>query len=163
MRLSALILASAGALAVPAPAARAPATYQNPILFADYSDPDAIRVGRDYYMVASTFHFSPGIPVLKSGDLVHWTIIGHVLPKLPFAPEFDMPGPHQLTDAISKPIGGTRYAGGVWAPAIRFHNGLFHVYWATPDEGVFMSTARNPAGPWTKPVTVIAQAGLEDP
>ena len=163
MHLPALILASACALAVPAPAARAPATYENPILFADYSDPDVIRVGRDYYMVASTFHFSPGIPVLKSRDLVHWKIIGHVLPKLPFAPEFDMPGPHQLTDAISKPIGGTRYAGGVWAPAIRFRNGLFYVYWATPDEGVFMSTARNPAGPWTKPVTVIAQARLEDP
>ncbi len=140
-----------------------PATFTNPILYADYSDPDAIRVGRDYYLVASSFHFSPGLPVLHSRDLVHWTIIGHVLPKLPFAPEYDMPGPHTLTDAISKPIGGTRYAGGVWAPSIRFHAGKFFVYWPTPDEGIFMATATNPAGPWSKPVAVMAQPGLEDP
>ncbi|SDA35344.1 Beta-xylosidase [Sphingomonas sp. NFR15] len=137
--------------------------FTNPILFADYSDPDAIRVGRDYYLVASSFHFSPGLPVLHSTDLVHWTIIGHVLPKLPFASEYDMPGPHTLTDAISKPIGGTRYASGVWAPAIRYHAGKFFVYWPTPDEGIFMATATNPAGPWSTPTAVIAQAGLEDP
>lgn len=161
MRPLPLILAAA--LAVPASAARSPATYANPVLFADYSDPDVIRVGRDYYLIASSFHFSPGIPVLKSRDLVHWTIVGHVLPKLRFAPQYDMPGPHSLTDAISKPIGGTRYAGGVWAPSIRYRNGLFHVYWATPDEGIFMATAKRPEGPWSEPVAVIAQPKLEDP
>lgn len=150
------------ALAVPA-AAHAQALYTNPILYADYSDPDVIRVGSDYYMVASSFHFSPGIPVLKSRDLVHWTILGHVLPKLPFGPLYDMPGPHTLTDKISKPIGGTKYASGVWAPSIRHHAGKFWVYWATPDEGVFMATATSPAGPWSAPVAVIARAGLEDP
>ncbi len=118
-----LSFAAAGLLASLAGAAALQATYNNPILFADYSDPDMIRVGRDYYLIASSFHFSPGIPILKSRDLVHWTIIGHVLPKLHFAPEYDMPGPHTLTDTISKPIGGTRYAGGVWAPSIRHHNG----------------------------------------
>ncbi|WP_253717691.1 glycoside hydrolase 43 family protein [Sphingomonas sp. AP4-R1] len=137
--------------------------YTNPILHADYSDPDVIRVGRDYYLVASSFHFSPGLPVLRSRDLVHWTIVGHVLPRLPFAPQYDMPGPHMLTDATSKPIGGTRYAGGVWAPSLRFHDGLFYAYWPTPDEGIFMATARRAEGPWSKPVQVIAQAGLEDP
>ena len=60
----------------------APSSYRNPILHADYSDPDVIRVGDRYYMVASTFHFSPGLPVLKSRDLVHWTLIGHALPRL---------------------------------------------------------------------------------
>ncbi|MBJ7417898.1 MAG: family 43 glycosylhydrolase, partial [Niveispirillum sp.] len=140
-----------------------PATYTNPILYADYSDPDLIRVGDEYVMVASSFHFSPGIPVLKSRDLVHWTIVGHVLPKLPFAPDYDMPGPFQLDDTKSKPVGGTRYASGVWAPSIRHHNGLFHVYWATPDEGVFMATAEKPEGPWTTPVQVIAKPKLEDP
>jgi beta-xylosidase len=153
-------------LALAAPAAArtdAPPTYTNPILFADYSDPDIIRVGRDYYLVASSFHFSPGIPILKSRDLVHWTIIGHVLPKLTFAPEYDMPGPHTLTDAISKPIGGTRYAGGVWAPSIRHHAGLFYVYWPTPDEGIFMATAKHAEGPWSAPVKVIDQPKLEDP
>ena len=106
--------------------AQAQATYTNPILHADYSDPDVIRVGADYYLVASSFHFSPGIPVLRSRDLVHWTIVGHVLPRLPFGLAFDLPGPHTLTDAISRPVGpGARHAGGVWAPSIRHHNGLF--------------------------------------
>jgi beta-xylosidase len=164
MKASLLSLAALG-LIVPLAGAAAPekATYSNPILFADYSDPDMIRVGRDYYIVASSFHFSPGIPILKSRDLVHWTIIGHVLPKLDFAPEYDMPGPHTLTDKISKPIGGTRYAGGVWAPSIRHHQGKFYVYWATPDEGIFMSTATRAEGPWTRPVKVIDQPMLEDP
>jgi len=104
-----------------------------------------IRVGSDYYMVASSFHFSPGIPVLHSRDLVHWRIIGHVLPLLPFGPLYDMPGPHTLDDTISKPIGGTKYASGVWAPAIRHHEGRFYVYWATPDEGVFMASTMSPS------------------
>jgi beta-xylosidase len=147
----------------PAHSAETP-RYTNPVLYADYSDPDVIRVGRNYYMVASSFHFSPGIPVLQSPDLVHWQIIGHVLPRLPFAAEFDMIPPFTLTDAIQRPTGpGLRYAGGVWAPSIRHHKGRFYVYWATPDEGVFMSSAVNPAGPWTPAVTVIDQARLEDP
>jgi beta-xylosidase len=136
--------------------------YSNPILYADYSDPDIIRVGHDYYMVASSFHFSPGIPILRSRDLVHWTIVGHVLPRLPFAPEYDMPGPHTLTDATSKPIGGTRYAGGVWAPSIRFHAGRFYVYFATPDEGIFMASAARAEGPWDAPVLVIIRATAPD-
>jgi beta-xylosidase len=150
-------------LAAPAPAA-AQATYTNPILYADYSDPDLIRVGRDYYLVASSFHLSPGIPVLHSRDLVHWRIIGHVLPRLPFGPAYDLSGPQTLTDAISRPVGpNARHAGGVWAPAIRFHDGLFYVYWPTPDEGIFMATARRPEGPWSTPVQVIAGPGYEDP
>ncbi|MES2988871.1 MAG: glycoside hydrolase 43 family protein [Pseudomonadota bacterium] len=154
---------TAALLLTVAPAAAQQATYTNPIIYADYSDPDVIRVGSDYYMVASSFHLSPGIPVLKSRDLVHWSIIGHVLPKLPFGPLYDMPGPHMLTDKISKPIGGTKYASGVWAPSIRHHDGKFWVYWATPDEGVFMATATDPAGPWSEAVAVEATAGLEDP
>ncbi|MFZ5746756.1 MAG: glycoside hydrolase 43 family protein [Pseudomonadota bacterium] len=161
--LAAAALALLPALPAAAQQAATPATYTNPILFADYSDPDMIRVGDDYYMVASSFHFSPGIPVLHSKDLVHWKILGHVLPRLPFAPGYDMPGPHTLTDRISKPTGGTRYASGVWAPSIRFHDGRFYVYWATPDEGIFMATATDPAGPWTPPVKVVDKPLLEDP
>jgi beta-xylosidase len=140
-----------------------PATYTNPILYADYSDPDVVRVGDRFVMVASSFHFSPGIPVLESRDLVHWRIAGNVLPRLPFGPLYDMPGPHTLDDTKSKPIGGTRYASGVWAPAIRYHAGRYYVYWPTPDEGVFMATASDPAGPWSAPVQVLAGPGYEDP
>ena len=94
--------------------------YTNPILFADYSDPDVMRDGDNYYLVASTFHFSPGIPILQSKDLVHWTIVGHVLPKLTMDPRYNLTG-----------MGS--YGRGVWAPAIRKHNGK--VLRLLPDAG----------------------------
>jgi len=105
--------------------------YKNPVLFADYSDPDVIRVNDDFYMVASSFNCMPGIPVLHSKDLVNWRIIGHVYERLPF-------------EKYDKPVHGH----GSWAPSIRFHNGMFYVYFCTPHEGLFMATAKNPAGPW---------------
>ena len=125
-------------------------TYKNPILFADYSDPDIIRDGKDYYLVASSFHFVPGLPILHSRDLVHWEIQGHVLPKLTMSPAYDMRG-------------GSRYGRGVWAPAVRFHAGLFYIYFPTPEEGIFVSTAPKMAGPWSAPQVVLAGPGYEDP
>lgn len=142
-------------------------TYRNPILYADYSDPDVIRVGSDYYLVASSFHFSPGIPLLESHDLVHWTIIGHALARLDFAPAYDLPGPVNFTDATAHPklvySLGYRYASGVWAPAIRAHAGRLYIYFPTPTEGIFMTSAPRATGPWTPPVKVIGQPRLEDP
>ena len=132
------------------PADRGDGTYQNPVLFADYSDPDVIRVGSDYYLVSSSFHFMPGLPILKSPDLVNWTLIGHVYQRLDLDPKYSL-------------IGGNRYAGGSWAPAIRYHQGKFYVYFPTPEEGIFLSTAQAAEGPWTPPVAVLAQKGLEDP
>jgi beta-xylosidase len=125
-------------------------TYHNPILFADYSDPDVIRDGSNYYLIASTFHFVPGIPILQSTDLVHWIIVGHVVKRMNMDPRYSM-------------VGGDRYGKGVWAPSIRKHDGLFYVYFPTPTEGIFVSTASRITGPWSEPVAVIAQAGLEDP
>jgi beta-xylosidase len=125
-------------------------TYSNPILFSDYSDPDIIRDGNNYYLVASTFHFVPGLPILQSTDLVHWTILGHALPQIKIDPRYDM-------------AGGNRYGRGVWAPAIRKHNGLFYIYFPTPDEGIFVVTAPTITGPWSEPVAVIAAPNLEDP
>ena len=160
---------AAPAFAAPPPvASEGPAVFRNPILHADYSDPDVIRVGDSYYMVASSFHFSPGVPILKSRDLVHWTIVGHVLPKLTFAPEYDLPGPVPTDDTGARMprdlrTSGQRYAGGVWAPSIRHHDGKFYVYFATPYEGVFMSTATRADGPWSPPVAVVPGPGLEDP
>jgi beta-xylosidase len=126
------------------------AQFHNPILFADYSDPDVIRDGAHYYLIASTFHFVPGIPILESQDLVNWKIIGHVVMRLEMDPRYNM-------------TGGNQYGGGIWAPAIRKHNGLFYVYFPTPNEGIFVSTAPKITGPWSAPTAVIAQAGLEDP
>jgi beta-xylosidase len=105
--------------------------YKNPVLFADYSDPDVIRVDDDFYMVASSFNVMPGIPVLHSKDLVNWTILGHVYDRLPFQ-EFDKPN----------------HGCGSWAPSIRYHNGLFYVYFCTPYRGLFMASAEDPAGDW---------------
>src|SRR5204862_7085619 len=96
-------------------------TYTNPVLFADYSDPDVIRVADDYFLVASSFHFSPGLPILKSKALVHCTIIAHALPRLDFDPKYNMPGPIEFSEATERlrfnPGVGHRYSAGVWAPA----------------------------------------------
>ncbi|HEY5755739.1 MAG TPA: glycoside hydrolase 43 family protein, partial [Steroidobacter sp.] len=142
-------------------------TYRNPVLHSDYSDPDVIRVDDSYYMVASTFHFSPGLPVLKSKDLVHWTLVSHALARLDFDPNYDLPGPVEFDDTAERiPFNtkmGHRYAAGVWAPSIRFHEGRFYVYFATPTEGVFMARAARAEGPWSAPVKVIAEPNLEDP
>ncbi len=121
--------------------------YRNPVIFADYSDPDVCRVGKDYYLVASSFDAVPGLPILHSKDLVNWTIIGHALQRQP-------PYKH-----FSK----TQHGNGVWAPAIRYHNDSFYVYYPDPDFGIYLVKAKDPAGSWTKPLLVQAGKGLIDP
>ena len=121
-------------------------TYVNPILNADYSDPDAIRVGDKYYMVASDFHFM-GMQVLESEDLVNWTLIAQLYDRLDF-PKWDT---------------NERYAGGSWAPAIRYHDGKFWVFFCTPHEGLFMTQATDPRGPWTPLHLVEKVEKWEDP
>jgi beta-xylosidase len=122
-------------------------TYKNPVLNADYSDPDAIRVGDDYYLVSSSFEDIPGLPILHSRDLVNWQIIGHALLRQPPFDHFSTP----------------RHGEGVWAPAIRFHNGEFYIYYPDPDFGIYLTKAKNAAGPWTEPVLVVGGKGLIDP
>lgn len=121
-------------------------SYVNPVLNADYSDPDVIRVGKSYYMVCSDFHYL-GMQVLKSDDLVNWTLIAQIYKR------FDFPGWNE----------NKRYAGGSWAPSIRYHDGKFWVYFCTYHEGLFMSNATNPAGPWSPLVCVRAVEKWEDP
>jgi len=121
--------------------------YKNPVIYADYSDPDVIRVGDDFYLTASSFDQVPGLPILHSKDLVNWTIIGHALLRQP---------PY---DVYSKP----QHGNGVWAPAIRYHNGEFYIYYPDVDYGIYMVKAKNPAGPWSIPVLVQEGKGLEDP
>lgn len=105
--------------------------YKNPIIHADYSDPDAIRVGDDYYMVSSSFGHFPGLPVLHSKDLVNWKVISYAAQVYPF-PEFSKP----------------QHGFAIWAPSIRFHNGEFYIYFGDPDRGVFMTKTKDPAGCW---------------
>lgn len=122
-------------------------TYKNPVLHADYSDPDAIRVGDDFYMISSSFNASPGLPILHSKDLVNWNLIGHALPRQ--FPEND--------------FAKVQHGNGVWAPSIRFHNETFYIYFPDPDQGIFLTTAKNINGPWSAPVMVEAGKGLIDP
>lgn len=122
-------------------------TYTNPVLYADYSDPDAIRVGDDYYLVASSFNCSPGLPVLHSRDLVNWELIGYALDKQP---------PFDVFDKV-------QHGGGVWAPCIRYHKNEYYIYYPDPDFGIYLVKASNPKGPWSEPLLVQPGKGLIDP
>jgi beta-xylosidase len=121
-------------------------TYRNPVLCADYSDPDVIRVGGDFYLTASSFNCTPGLPILHSRDLVNWKIIGHALKNLP----------HPRYAEVQPGCG-------VWAPSIRFHDGKFWIIFPTPDEGIYVTTADDMAGPWAKPHLLQGGKGLIDP
>ncbi|TJZ54832.1 glycosyl hydrolase 43 family protein [Sphingobacterium olei] len=121
--------------------------YKNPIIDADYSDPDVTRVGDDYYMISSSFNHAPGLPILHSKDMVNWKIIGHVLQK-------------QVPEDIFKKV---QHGNGVWAPAIRFHQDEFYIYYPDPDYGIYMTKAANPAGTWSDPILVFEGKGLIDP
>jgi len=121
--------------------------YRNPVIHADYSDPDVVRVGDDFWMTASSFGHVPGLPLLHSRDLVNWTLTGHALPRL--VPE----------EAFRTPQHGK----GVWAPSIRHHAGKYWIYYPDPDFGLYVITATDPRGPWSAPVMVRAGKGLIDP
>ena len=116
--------------------------YTNPVLHMDYSDPDVCMADGVYYMTASSFNFFPGLPILKSTDLVHWSLVGAALTDYP------------------QPLA---HGEGVWAPAIRYHNGWFYIYVGDPDRGIFMVRTQNPEGPWEPPVWVVKQKGFIDP
>ncbi|HEX5651844.1 MAG TPA: glycoside hydrolase 43 family protein [Chitinophagaceae bacterium] len=122
-------------------------TYKNPILHADYSDPDAVRVGDDYYMVSSSFNHIPGLPVLHSRDLVNWSLVTYVLKRQPPFDHFSL----------------VQHGNGVWAPSIRYHKGEFYIYYPDPDFGIFLVKAKNITGPWTEPMLVEEGKGLIDP
>lgn len=123
-------------------------TYTNPVINADYSDPDVCvgPSGEDYYLTASSFQCIPGLPILHSRDLVNWEIINYALTELEPREEFDKPS----------------HGNGVWAPSIRYHNGEYYIYWGDPDYGVMMVKTKDPAGKWEKPVCVIPGKGYID-
>ena len=128
-------------------------TYTNPVINADYSDPDVCvgPSGDDYYLTASSFQCTPGLPILHSRDLVNWEIIGYALQSL-----YD--GDETMMSHFSQP----RHGDGVWAPSIRYHNGWYYIYWGDPDFGVYMVKTQDPAGEWEKPVCVIKGLGMID-
>ncbi len=121
-------------------------TFRNPIIYADYSDLDVIRHGNDFFMTASSFNCTPGLPILHSKDLVNWKLINHAVKNLP----------HPRYAEVQPGCG-------IWAPSLRFHAGKFWIFAATPDEGIYVTTADDPAGKWSGLHLVQAGKGLIDP
>lgn len=121
--------------------------YKNPLIHADYSDPDVIRVGKRYYMTSSSFNNSPGLPLMQSEDMVNWELVGHALPQ-------QVPA-----EIFAKPQHGK----GVWAPCLRYHNNKFWIFYPDPDFGIYVMTAENFAGPWSAPHLLLAGKGIIDP
>ncbi len=130
-------------------------TYTNPVINADYSDPDVCvgPSGEDYYMTASSFQCTPGLPILHSRDLVNWEIVGYALKEL-------YTGDCKLIEHFNT----VQHGNAVWAPSIRYHDGQYYIYWGDPDYGVYMVKTKNgdPAGDWEAPLCVIRGAGYID-
>ena len=120
--------------------------YKNPIIHVDYSDPDVCAGEDGYYLTASSFNSSPGLPILHSKDLVNWKLIGYAL-------QDQVPVEHYRT---------VRHGDGVWAPSIRYHNGEYFIYWGDPDFGIYMVKTKDPAGQWEEPVLVKEAKGIID-
>lgn len=122
--------------------------YKNPVLHADYADPDVCRMpDGGFLLTASSFASTPALPILYSKDLVNWTIRNYALPRL--KPEA----------FFAKAQNGR----GVWAPSIRYHDGLYYIYWGDPDFGIYMTKTADPFGEWAEPVLVKSGRGLIDP
>ncbi len=111
-------------------------TFTNPLFYEEFSDPDIIRVGTDFYMTGTTMHTMPGLPVLHSTDLVNWTLLGYALDTLDLGPEFRLEG-------------GEIYGQGIWAPCIRYRNGTFYIFSNVNGQKTQIYTATDPRGPWT--------------
>ena len=122
-------------------------TYKNPVLHADYSDPDAVRVGDNFYLTASSFSNAPGLPILHSKDLVNWRLVNYVFTR------------QKPLDVFDKP----QHGGGVWAPAIRYHDGEFYIFYPDPDFGIYVTKTKDPLGAWSEPILIKAGQGLIDP
>ncbi|MBC3766142.1 glycoside hydrolase 43 family protein [Neptunicella marina] len=122
-------------------------TYQNPVLPLDYSDPDVVAVGDDFYLTASSFNAAPGLPILHSTDLVNWTLINYALPRQ--VPETRFAAP--------------QHGNGVWAPNIRYHDNRYWIFYPDPDAGIYMIQASNPSSSWSKPKLILDGKGIIDP
>ena len=129
-------------------------TYKNPVINADYSDPDVCvgASGEDYYLTASSFQCVPGLPILHSKDLVNWEIINYALNEHLYAGNTE----------LIKHFSTVQHGNGVWAPSIRYHAGWYYIYWGDPDFGVMMTRTQDPAGRWESPVCVIPGQGYID-
>ena len=119
--------------------------YKNPVLFADYSDPDVIRHENTYIMTASSFNHTPGLPILVSTDMVNWKLVNYAV------------------ENVGEGFENPRHSEGIWAPAIREHEGVFYIFYGMPDEGIFMIKTEDPLGKWSLPLNIFPGKGYIDP
>ena len=155
MRRALFLLAAAGLLTA--------CTYTNPVLYMDISDPDAIAVDGTYWMTASSFNCRPGLLIYSSTDLVNWRVVNSALPN-------GLEYQYDTTDSCPFPDGysteahrSTQHGNGVWAPSIRFHDGIWWIFWGDPDYGIYQVHTKDPLGEWSKPHCVIRAKGMIDP
>ena len=112
-------------------------TFSNPLFYDEFSDPDLIRVGADFYLTGTTMHAMPGLPVLHSRDLVNWELMSYAVDRLDLGPKYRLDG-------------GEIYGKGIWAPSFRYHAGVFHIFTNVNGQTTQHFTAHNPRGPWTR-------------
>lgn len=119
--------------------------YFNPVLAGFYPDPSMTRAGDSYYLTVSSFSYFPGAPIFKSDDLVNWQQIGHALDR-----------PEQFNPT------GIRMTRGMFAPTLRYHDGVFYLITTAVDAGGnFIVTATDPAGPWSDPIWLPEVGGID--
>lgn len=111
-------------------------TYSNPLFYDEFSDPDMIRVGRDYYMTGTTMHAMPGLPILHSRDLVNWRFVTYAFDRLDLGPDFRLQGDKEI------------YGQGIWAPSFRYHDGTFYIFANVNRFGLQLFRASDVHGPW---------------
>lgn len=120
--------------------------YKNPIILCDYSDPDVIRSGDNYFMVASSFNFTPGLPILASKNLVDWKLVNYAAENIPIS-RYAYP----------------QNAQGIWAPSFSFHNGVYYIIVGIPDEGIYITQTENLLDKWSPLKQIVAAKGFIDP
>jgi beta-xylosidase len=113
-------------------------TFSNPLFYDEFSDPDLIRIGDDYFLTGTTMHAMPGLPVLHSRDLVNWELMSYALDRLDLGPEFRLEGGKEI------------YGRGIWAPTFRYHDGIFHIFSNVNGQTTQHFSAKSPRGPWTR-------------
>ncbi len=112
-------------------------TYSNPLFYEEFEDPDVIRVGDDYYLAGTTMHMNPGLQIMHSKDLVNWELASYCIDRLDFGPAFRLEG-------------GNVYGRGIWAPCIRYHDGMFYVLSNVDGVGLQVFRSKSAHGPWQR-------------
>lgn len=112
-------------------------TYSNPLFYEEFEDPDVIRVGEDYYLAGTTMHMNPAMQLMHSKDLVNWELAGYCMDRLDLGPAFRLEG-------------GNVYGRGIWAPCIRYHEGMFYVFSNVNGVGLQVLCSKSIKGPWQR-------------